>query len=260
MARRKAMARPLQRGPRRLLPRPRWSWLVMAVAALGLLAGTRILPALAASEAVMPPAHRLYLQGELRHLQDEEVLEVVRPYLEVDLVELDIDGLYKAVHGLPWVASAKIRRRWPDGVWVRVVEREAVAIWDEQTLLSPTGELFQVPPESMPEDLVRIHGPQGTERRLLATYASMRRQLATVDVDIHALWIDARGAWHLRVNNELELKLGRHQLEERVKRFVDVVLGSLAPRLTEAQYIDLRYGNGFAVGWRPQTEELEADV
>jgi cell division protein FtsQ len=188
------------------------------------------------------------------------VLAAVEPYLGVDLVALDIDGLYEAVHALPWVTQAKIRRRWPDGVWVRVAEREAIARWGEAELISPTGEVFAVPVETIPEGLVRLYGPQGTERELLAAYASTRRMLATVDVEIDSLWIDPRGAWHLRVNNGLELLLGRQELNQRVLRFVDVVLGSLAPRLIEAQYIDLRYGNGFAVGWRPQPEEKEADV
>lgn len=259
----KAMARPIDHRPlwRRLLPaRIRWSWLLTGVSLLGLLAAARILPAMASSEAVLPQAHRLYLHGELQRTSDKEVLDAVRPFLEVDLVELDIDGLYTAMHDLPWVAEAKIRRRWPDGVWVRLTEREAIARWGEDALISPTAEVFKAPLETFPEGLVQLHGPQGTERQLLATYARMRRQLATVDVDIQSLWIDPRGAWHLRVNNGLELRLGRHELDERVQRFVDVVLGSLAPRLTEAEVIDLRYGNGFAVSWRPQPEEKEADV
>lgn len=259
----RAMAKPLDRRPlwRRLLPaRLRWSWLFVGLGLFGLMASARMLPAMAATHSVLPQAHRLYLHGDLRHTSDDEVLDVVRPYLNVDLVELDIDGLYAAMHALPWVAEAKIRRRWPDGVWVRLAEREAIARWGEEALISPTGEVFSVPAASIPEDLVQLHGPVGTERQLLATYARTRRQLATVDVEIESLWIDARGAWHLRVNNGLELRLGRHELDERVQRFVDVVLGSLAPRLTEAQVIDLRYGNGFAVSWRPQTEEKQADV
>ena len=238
----------------------RWSWLFTGLAVLSLLVGFQMLPAVASSEAVLPQAHRLYLQGQLQHIKDDEVLAAVEPYLGVDLLALDIDGLYEAVHALPWVTQAKIRRRWPDGVWVRVAEREAIARWGEEELLSPTGEVFAVPVDTIPEGLVKLHGPEGTERALLATFASTRGVLSAVDVQIESLWIDARGAWHLRVNNGLELLLGRHELNQRVQRFVDVVLGSLAPRLIEAQYIDLRYGNGFAVGWRPQIEEKEADV
>lgn len=259
----KSMAKPLDQRPlwRQMLPtRIRWSWLFSGLAVLSLLVGFQMLPAVASSEAVLPQAHRLYLQGQLEHTKDDEVLAAVEPYLGVDLLALDIDGLYEAVHALPWVTQAKIRRRWPDGVWVRVAEREAIARWGAASLLTPTGEVFSVPSDSVPQGLVHLHGPEGTERELLATYASTRRLLSTVDVQIDSLWIDPRGAWHMQVNNGLELLLGRHELNQRVQRFVDVVLGSLAPRLIEAQYIDLRYGNGFAVGWRPQTEEKEADV
>ena len=257
--RKRAMAKPKQTGPRFRIPKPRWSWLLGLVALLGVLAALRTIPALA-EQAALPQAHRLYLQGELRQTRDEQVFEAVQPFLGVDLVALDIDGLYEAVHALPWVAEAKIRRRWPDGVWVFISEREAIARWGEDALISPTGEVFTAPTDSIPQDMVQLHGPEGTERDLLATYARTRQQLAAVDVVIQSMWIDPRGAWHLKVNNDLELKLGRHHLDERVQRFMDVVLGSLAPRLTEAEMIDLRYGNGFAVSWRPPTEEKEADV
>lgn len=259
MLRRKTMAKPRRSGPLFRLPRPNGSWLLIAVAVIGLLAALRSIPALG-DRMHLPQAHRLYLQGELRHTRDEAVFEAVKPFLGVNLVALDIDGLYEAVHALPWVAEARIRRRWPDGVWVRLDEREAIARWGDEALISPTGEVFSAPIDSIPLDMVQLHGPQGTEHDLLATYARTRRQLAAVEVRIQAMWIDPRGAWHLRVNNGLELKLGRHHLAQRVDRFVDVVLGSLAPRLTQAETIDLRYGNGFAVSWRPQTEEKEADV
>lgn len=255
----RAMAKPRRSGPRFKMPRPNGSWLLIAVAGLGLFAALRTIPAIG-DRLHLPQADRLYLHGDLRHTRDAQVFDAVKPYLGVNLVALDIDALYEAVHALPWVAEAKIRRRWPDGVWVELSERDAIARWGEDSLISPTGEVFTAPTDSIPQDMVQLHGPAGTEQDLLATYARSRRQLAAVDVRIQALWIDPRGAWHMRVNNGLELKLGRHQMEERVERFMDVVLASLAPRLTEAQTIDLRYGNGFAVSWRPQTEEKETDV
>lgn len=259
MLKRRAMAKPRREGPRFGWLRPNRYWLFSAVAMLSLFAAVRSIPAVGAMMH-LPEAHRLYLHGALRHTPDEQVFEAVKPFLGVNLVALDIDGLYQAMHDLPWVSEVKIRRRWPDGVWVELGEREAIARWGEDALISPTGEIFSAPMDRIPQDMVQLHGPKGTEHDLLAAYASTRRQLAAVEVVIQSMWIDPRGAWHLRVNNDLELRLGRHHLKQRVERFMDVVLASLAPRLTQAQIIDMRYGNGFAVNWRPQTEEKETDV
>ena len=44
--------------------------------------------------------------------------------------------------------------------------------------------------------------------------------------------------------------LGRREIDERLYRFFDVVAPALANDLKRVAYVDLRYTNGFAVGWR----------
>ena len=43
------------------------------------------------------------------------------------LVDVDQAAVRRAVEGLPWVARATVRRRWPGEVRIRLVEREPVA-------------------------------------------------------------------------------------------------------------------------------------
>ena len=47
-----------------------------------------------------------------------------------------------------------------------------------------------------------------------------------------------------------EIRLGRRDIDERLYRFFDVVAPALANELKRVAYVDLRYTNGFAVGWR----------
>ena len=61
--------------------------------------------------------------------------------------------------------------------------------------------------------------------------------------------MDERGAWLLKLNTGQEVRLGRRDLEQRVDRFFDVAAPALAPEMHRAEYIDLRYTNGFSVGW-----------
>ena len=43
-------------------------------------------------------------------------------------------------------------------------------------------------------------------------------------------------------------------VDERLLRFFDVVAPALAPELPRVRYVDLRYTNGFAVGWRASAD------
>ena len=61
--------------------------------------------------------------------------------------------------------------------------------------------------------------------------------------------MDERGAWILKLSTGQEIRLGRRDVEQRLERFFDVAAPALAPEMQRVEYIDLRYTNGFSVGW-----------
>ena len=64
-----------------------------------------------------------------------------------------------------------------------------------------------------------------------------------------------RGAWEFRLDNGVTVRLGRRQVDERFERFMNAAARLVAVRASDIDYIDLRYTNGFAVGWRGRTEK-----
>ena len=67
---------------------------------------------------------------------------------------------------------------------------------------------------------------------------------------VAALRLDARGAWELDLSNGVTVRLGRRQVDERMERFVQVGAAVIAGQAAKIQYIDMRYSNGFSIGWR----------
>jgi len=74
--------------------------------------------------------------------------------------------------------------------------------------------------------------------------------LAEAELALESLSMDERGSWRLVLRGGQEIRLGRREIDERLYRFFDVVAPSLAADLNRVEYVDLRYTNGFAVGWR----------
>jgi hypothetical protein len=79
-------------------------------------------------------------------------------------------------------------------------------------------------------------------------------------VTLTSLSMDERGSWRLVLGTGQEIRLGRRDIDERLYRFFDVVAPALAPDLARVEYVDLRYTNGFAVGWRDGPPENLAAV
>ena len=103
-------------------------------------------------------------------------------------------------------------------------------------------------------ELPQLAGPRGSEREVAARYLAVRGPLAEANLQLRALAMDERGAWRLALEDGLEIRLGQRALDERLERFFDVVAPTLTEDMGRVRYVDLRYTNGFAVGWFPQAE------
>jgi len=71
-----------------------------------------------------------------------------------------------------------------------------------------------------------------------------------------ALTLDARGALNLTLDNGVQVRLGRQQIESRFERFMLVAAKLVSQRAADIAYVDMRYGNGFAVGWKGSNGHL----
>ncbi|NIQ93088.1 MAG: FtsQ-type POTRA domain-containing protein, partial [Desulfuromonadales bacterium] len=58
---------------------------------------------------------------------------------------LDLDELKETAARIPWVATVKVQKAWPDTVVVTVEEYRPVAHWNNDRLVSIHGEIFAVP-------------------------------------------------------------------------------------------------------------------
>lgn len=192
----------------------------------------------------------VHVEGRLKHVTPAEVAVAARPYLHVGFFDLDIRGVHNSVAALPWVDRAQVRRRWPNGVVVHVWERQPAALWDEHSLLTADGVVFTPTKATLPADLPSLRGPKDTERLLLEGLSHMSDVLAPAGLKVMAIAIDDRGSWNVQLDTGLVLRLGRSQIEERLRRFADTTVPTLGDRLERVTYVDMRYGSGFAVGWR----------
>lgn len=195
----------------------------------------------------------LTVQGRLRYVAPGDVQVVVKPFLQAGFFELDIRAMHAAVQELPWVERAQVQRRWPNGVVVRIRERQPVARWGERSLMTLRAEVFTPAFGSLPPGLPLLEGPPNTERVLLESLLHFNDVMGSAGLKVASIAIDPRGAWNVALDNGLALRLGRTQIEERLRRFNDIAVPTLGDRLENVAVVDLRYGNGFAVRWREQT-------
>ncbi len=206
------------------------------------------------------PGRELVVEGTFQRVTPIQVEAAVAEGLKAGFMTVNLGALRTRVRELDWVDRASVGRRWPDTLIVRVTEHQAAARWGEHGLLNVRGELFTERSQHSFPELPSLAGPPGTERDVARRYLAVRGKLAEAGLTLEKLELDARGAWRLVLGGGQEIRLGRRDIDERLYRFFDIVAPALAADLKRVEYVDLRYTNGFAVGWRDGPPENLAAV
>lgn len=191
---------------------------------------------------------RLYIVGTPPHVTDQEIITAITAQVEGGFFKLDLRALQKAVEALPWVAAAQLYRRWPNGLVVRVREHRAIALWGEDAVLAANGTVFRPAREALPEGLPTLVGPKRSREQMRETLPELRGALAPLEAGIARVHLSARGSWTVTLTDGLELRLGRSRIIKRASRFAVVGPPAIGEALATAEYVDLRYDSGFAVG------------
>lgn len=216
------------------------------------LAAAAVLAAvLAGLWALDQPIRTVTVTGRFQHLTPQQVGRAVAGAVHgAGLLTVSLQNVRRAVAALPWAASVSVGRAWPHGLQVWVREQHAAAQWGADGLINSRGVLFVSHVSAPPRALARLSGPEGTEAEVMRRYRAMRERLAPSGLAIAALSVDARGTWRFTLRNGITVRLGRSEVEERFDKFMSAALGIVQRRAAAISYVDMRYTNGFAIGWR----------
>src|SRR5580704_3271341 len=236
-------------------PKARWTWLSgvsewRRYARRAALLALAVAALTALTWALDRPVRVISMDGSFQRVSPGQIEKAVAPFAQAGFMSADLDGIQRAVESLPWVERARIQRRWPNSLHVTVIEQTAAARWGESGLLNTRGELFVRSATHVPAELPRLSGPEGTESQVAQRYLSVQGRMLEAGMRIAALRLDERGAWEMDLDSGVTVRLGRREVDERIDRFIRTASQVISHRLNEVTYVDMRYSNGFAIGWR----------
>jgi len=150
----------------------------------------------------------------LERMDEMPVSDIAVKYVERSMLAVDLDSLRAEVMKLGWVKDARVSRRLPDALVVDVVERQPVAVWQNEgrlSLVDAAGiELGPVSPQAIP-DLPLVVGPTANKRtaalaKLMDAAPALKPMLAG------ATWVGDR-RWDLRFQSGEQLLLPEGEAE-----------------------------------------------
>lgn len=194
------------------------------------------------------PIQRAEIIGKFAQVSRLQIEQSLEPFARRGFISIDLAAVKQAIEKIQWIDYARVERSWPDGLRVVVTEQVAVARWGASGLLNTHGRLFLPEARDLPADLPLLEGPEGTEGQVAKLYLETYSRLLAIGLRISRVTLDERGAWSLSLSNGVEVRLGRLDISARLERFM-AAANEIAKSPREIHYVDMRYSNGFSIGW-----------
>jgi cell division protein FtsQ len=255
MTRKQARRRKPKKATRFRMPKIRLTHIAAPLLAIAAIVATY----LASASMLDRPIRSIEISGPFQRVTALQIEEAISDELEDGFVSANLSDIQDHIIKLAWIDQAMVARRWPSRLRITVTEQVPAAIWGERGLLNVRGELFVTNAQHIPAELPRLSGPEDRSADVAKRYLEVRDRLIPVGLDVRRVNLDPRGAWDMTLQNGVEVRLGRRDVDARTDLFLDIVADIITGRATDIEYVDMRYSNGFTIGWNNGARTPVAD-
>ena len=206
------------------------------------------------------PITAITIEGPFQRVTALQIEEAISEELTSGFFSVDLEAVRGRISALAWIDQANVARRWPGRLEITVTEQVPAAVWGASGLLNTRGDLFVENARHVPAELPRLSGPEAMSAEVAHRYLEMREALIPFGLDLREVTLDPRGAWELTLTNGIDIRLGRREVNNRAQLFLDVAAAIVASREAEIDFVDMRYSNGFTIGWKNGKPSPKSDA
>jgi cell division protein FtsQ len=155
----------------------------------------------------------VYVDGRVRSsrqaLREQLGITVGQPMLAVDT-----DAVKQRLEQLAWVDQASVVRLLPDSIYVRLIERQPLALWQREgrfSLVDRTGAVIPSVAPGAEYRGLRVLVGEDAPRHAADLFALLSTEPALSERVVAATWVGER-RWSLRLDNDIDVLLPEHDL------------------------------------------------
>lgn len=195
------------------------------------------------------PINTVKIAANYQHITRKQLEIILAEHLNDSFFSLSVHRLKNDLLKLEWSEQVFIERIWPDTLKITLVEKVPIAIWND-SLMTANGQLFNVGKEQTDVTLPRLSGPEQQQMDVLQIYQKLSKLLSTYGLHAASIQLRDNQAWELALTNGIRVRLGKQDLEKRLRRFCRAYPVVFADKPEQLSSVDLRYARGMAVQWK----------
>jgi len=197
------------------------------------------------------PIKTISIESKIVNSNKMDIFKISKEYLSSkSFFNFKIDTLKEEIEKIEWIRSANIRRSYPSEVKIFVEEHMPIVIWNEKSYLNKFGEIFFI--KEINKDLPRLQSSDDRNLIMFNYFSLFSKNLSNNGISDKIERIEENEIRSLSVflSSGIIIRFGSKDVKDKLIMFFKVYKTLNTRDLNRIRYIDMRYSNGFSIGWK----------
>jgi len=197
------------------------------------------------------PIKNISIESKMINVNKDDVFEKFKNYLNSkSFFNFKINILKKEIEKVSWVKSADIRRVYPGKIKIYIEEHIPIAIWNNESYMNNIGDIFFI--NNIKKNLPILISNQSGNKIMFEYFSLLLKYISDENFDIKIKKIEENDIRSLSayLSSGIIVKFGSKDIRGKILTFIKVYKTLNTSDLEKIRYIDMRYSNGFSIGWK----------
>ena len=187
--------------------------------------------------------------SELINVNKDDISEAVKYLYSKSFFDIDLNYLKNKLEKIEWVRKINVRRSYPNEIIIDIEEHAPILIWNNKMYINKYGEKFIV--SKIDKNIPILVSDESRINEVFTYFELFNDKLSSRKLDFKITKIVENEIRSLTISlsSGINIQLGSKDVNNKIPLFFEIYKLLNTRDLNKIRYIDMRYSNGFSVGW-----------
>ena len=187
--------------------------------------------------------------SELINVNKDDISKAVKYLYSKSFFEIDLNYLKNKLEKIEWVRKINVRRSYPNEIIIDIEEHTPILIWNNKMYINKYGEKFHV--SKIDKNIPILISDESRINEVFTYFKLFNEKLSSrkLDLKITKIMENEIRSLTISLSSGINIKLGSKDVNNKIPLFFEIYKSLNTRDLNKIRYIDMRYSNGFSVGW-----------
>ena len=187
--------------------------------------------------------------SELINVNKDDISNAVKYLYSKSFFDIDLNYLKNKLEKIEWVRKINVRRSYPNEIIIDIEEHTPILIWNNKMYINMYGEKFNV--SKIDKNIPMLISDESRINEVFAYFKLFNEKLSSrkLDFKITKIMENEIRSLTIGLSSGINIQLGSKDVNIKIPLFFEIYKSLNTRDLNKIRYIDMRYSNGFSVGW-----------